>query len=53
MACRQTGFAMFCSGSVQGGYMDLSAVPYLASIEDINCHSSTSSMVSVHHTEVS
>ena len=32
MACRQTGFAMFCSGSVQE-VMDLSAVPYLATLE--------------------
>ena len=32
MACRQTGFAMFCSGSVQEA-MDLSAVPHLASLE--------------------
>ena len=32
MACRQTGFAMFCSGSVQE-VMDLSAVPHLASLE--------------------
>ena len=32
MACRQTGFAMFCSGSVQE-VMDLSAVPYLSTLE--------------------
>ena len=32
MACRQTGFAMFCSGSVQE-VMDLTAVPHLASLE--------------------
>ena len=32
MACRQTGFAMFCSGSVQE-VMDLSAVPYLATLK--------------------
>ena len=32
MACRQTGFAMFCSGSVQE-VMDLSAVPHLASLK--------------------
>ena len=32
MACRQTGFAMFCSGSVQE-VMDLTAVPYLATLE--------------------
>ena len=32
MACRQTGFAMFCSGSVQE-VMDLSAVPHLATLE--------------------
>ena len=32
MACRQTGFAMFCEGSVQE-VMDLSAVAHLASIE--------------------
>jgi len=32
MACRQTGFPMFCSGSVQE-VMDLSAVPYLATLE--------------------
>ena len=32
MACRQTGFAMFCSGSVQD-VMDLTAVPYLATLK--------------------
>ena len=32
MACRQTGFAMFCAGSVQE-VMDLSAVPYLSTLE--------------------
>ena len=32
MACRQTGFAMFCSGSVQE-VMDLSAVPHLSTLE--------------------
>ena len=32
MACRQTGFAMFCSGSVQE-VMDLSAVPHLATLK--------------------
>ena len=32
MACSQTGFAMFCSGSVQE-VMDLSAVPYLSTLE--------------------
>ena len=32
MACRQTGFAMFCSGSVQE-VMDLTAVPHLATLE--------------------
>ena len=32
MACRQTGFAMFCSGSVQE-VMDLSAVPHFATLE--------------------
>ena len=32
MACRQTGFALFCSGSVQE-VMDLSAVPYLSTLE--------------------
>ena len=32
MACRQTGFAMFCSGSVQE-VMDLSAVPHLAALK--------------------
>ena len=32
MACRQTGFAMFCEGSVQE-VMDLSAVAHLASIK--------------------
>lgn len=32
MACRQTGFAMLCEGSVQE-VMDLSAVAHLASIE--------------------
>ena len=32
MACRQTGFAMFCSGSVQE-VMDLTAVPYLSTLE--------------------
>jgi len=32
MACRQTGFAMFCSGSVQE-VMDLTAVPHLASLK--------------------
>ena len=32
MACRQTGFAMFCSGSVQE-VMDLSDVPYLSTLE--------------------
>ncbi len=32
MACRQTGFALFCSGSVQE-VMDLSAVPHLASLK--------------------
>ncbi|MDE7401908.1 MAG: pyruvate:ferredoxin (flavodoxin) oxidoreductase [Muribaculaceae bacterium] len=32
MACRQTGFAMFCEGSVQE-VMDLSAVAHLAAIE--------------------
>ena len=31
MACRQTGFAMFCSGSVQE-VMDLTAVPHLSSL---------------------
>lgn len=31
MACRQTGFAMFCSGSVQE-VMDLSAVSYLSAL---------------------
>ena len=31
MACRQTGFAMFCSGSVQE-VMDLTAVPHLATL---------------------
>ena len=32
MACRQTGFAMFCSGSVQE-VMDLGAVAHLSSIK--------------------
>ena len=32
MACRQTGFAMFCSSSVQE-VMDLTAVPHLATLE--------------------
>ena len=32
MACRQTGFAMFCSGSVQE-VMDLTVVPHLASLK--------------------
>ena len=32
MACRQTGFAMLCEGSVQE-VMDLSAVAHLAAIE--------------------
>ena len=32
MACRQTGFAMFCSGSVQE-VMDLTAVPHLATMK--------------------
>ena len=32
MACRQTGFAMFCSGSVQE-VMDLSAIPHLATLK--------------------
>lgn len=32
MSCRQTGFAMFCNGSVQE-VMDLAAVPHLAAIE--------------------
>ena len=32
MACRQTGFAMFASSSVQE-VMDLTAVPYLATLE--------------------
>ncbi len=32
MACRQTGFAMFCSGSVQE-VMDLTAVPHLAALK--------------------
>src|SRR5574344_2243531 len=32
MACRQTGFAMFCSGSVQE-VMDMSGVPHLATLE--------------------
>ena len=32
MACRQTGFAIFCSGSVQE-VMDLSAVPHLATLK--------------------
>ena len=32
MATRQTGFALFCSGSVQE-VMDLTAVPYLATIK--------------------
>ena len=32
MACRQAGFAMFCSGSVQE-VMDLSAVPHLATLK--------------------
>ena len=31
MACRQTGFAMFCSGSVQE-VMDLTAVPHLTTL---------------------
>ena len=31
MACRQTGFAMFCSGSVQE-VMDLTAIPHLATL---------------------
>ena len=31
-ACRQTGFAMFCSGSVQE-VMDLTAVPHLATLK--------------------
>ncbi len=31
MACRQTGFAMFCSGSVQE-VMDLTAVPHLSTL---------------------
>nr|WP_308570903.1 pyruvate:ferredoxin (flavodoxin) oxidoreductase [uncultured Prevotella sp.] len=32
MACRQTGFAIFCSGSVQE-VMDLTAVPHLATLK--------------------
>ena len=44
MACRQTGFAMFASSSVQE-VMDLTAVPHLATL-------STSSMVSVHLTSI-
>ena len=32
MACRQTGFALFCSGSVQE-VMDLTAVPHLATLK--------------------
>ena len=32
MACRQTGFGMFCSGSVQE-VMDLSAVPHLSTLK--------------------
>ena len=32
MACRQTGFAMFCSGSVQE-VIDLTAVPHLATLK--------------------
>jgi pyruvate-ferredoxin/flavodoxin oxidoreductase len=32
MACRQTGMAMFCSGSVQE-VMDLTAVPHLATLK--------------------
>ena len=32
MACRQTGFAMFCAGSVQE-VMDLSTVPHLATLK--------------------
>ncbi len=32
MACRQTGFAMFCSGSVQE-VMDLTVVPHLATLK--------------------
>ena len=32
MACRQTGFAMFCSGSVQE-VMDLTAVPHLSTLK--------------------
>ena len=32
MACRQIGFAMFCSGSVQE-VMDLTAVPHLATLK--------------------
>lgn len=32
MACRQTGFAMFCCGSVQE-VMDLTAVPHLATLK--------------------
>ena len=32
MACRQTGFAMFCSASVQE-VMDLTAVPHLSTLE--------------------
>ena len=32
MSCRQTGFAMFCSGSVQE-VMDLTAVPHLATLK--------------------
>ncbi|SFF94296.1 pyruvate:ferredoxin (flavodoxin) oxidoreductase [Prevotella sp. KH2C16] len=32
MACRQTGFAMFCSGSVQE-VMDLTAIPHIATFK--------------------
>lgn len=32
MACRQTGFAMFCSGSVQE-VMDLTAIPHIATLK--------------------
>ena len=48
MACRQTGFAMLCEGNVQE-VMDLSPVAHLQSVEKF--HSSTSSMVSEHHTK--
>ena len=46
MACRQTGFAMLASSSVQE-VMDLALVAHLAALEELACPSSTSLTASV------